>query len=109
MPRKQPLYPHIPKSRKQASSSPIGKPTREDVTVESWTERDRLGIWINEIRTDKTIAEWWDEEAREMFDEGFFKPAIFTRGGELIPALGGAPFIDSVLDYAESIGLLAKK
>jgi len=32
------------------------------------------GIWITDNRTGKTIAEWWDEDAREMFEQGFFKP-----------------------------------
>jgi len=83
----------------------VTKPTRYDVSVDSWVERDRIGIWITDLRTSKTIAEWWDDKARAMFDEGFFKPATFTRSGEL----GGREFIESVLDYAESVGLLAKE
>jgi len=80
-------------------------PTRYDVSVNSFVERDRLGIWIVDNRTDKTIAEWWDDDARQMFEDGFFKPATFTRSGEL----GGAAFIDSVLDYAEEMGWLTKE
>ena len=99
MPKKPPLYPHVPKSRRHSLET---KPTRDDVSVNSWQERDRLGIWITDNRTGKTIAEWWDDGARQMFEDGFFKPATFTRAGEL----GGPEFIDSVLDYAESIGLL---
>ena len=87
------------------SSEELSRPTRYDVSVDSWVERDRIGIWITDLRTSKTIAEWWDDEARAMFDEGFFKPATFTRSGEL----GGREFIESVLDYAESVGLLAKE
>jgi len=98
---KKPLYPHVPKSRK---SPPAAKPTRENVSVESWMERDRLGIWITDNRTGKTIAEWWDDNAREMFTDGFFKPAAFTRG----EGLSGPEFIDSVLDYAEETGILAE-
>ncbi len=79
--------------------------TRYDVSVSSFVERDRLGIWITDNRTDKTIAEWWDDDARQMFEDGFFKPATFTHSGEL----GGAAFIDSVLDYAEEMRLLAKE
>ncbi len=106
MSRKTPLYPHIPKSQMKKSEHYSGtKPTREDVSVNSWVERDRLGIWITDNRIDKTIIEWWDDAARQMFDDGFFKEATFTRSGEL----GGAPFINSVLDYAEENGFLAKE
>lgn len=80
------------------------KPTREDVSVDSWVERDRIGIWIKDKRTDKTLIEWWDENARQMFEDGFFKKGM-TKGGEII----GTQFVDSVLDYAESIGVLRKE
>lgn len=75
-----------PQTRKQ-------KVCRSDVSVDSWQERDRLGIWIIDRRTDKVIAEWWDDDARQMFEDGFFKP--------------GKQLSESVLDYAESMGLLA--
>jgi hypothetical protein len=79
------------------------KPTRDDVTVESWQERDRLGIWITDKHTDKTLAEWWDDEARQMFEEGFFKPGVPQHSSDK-PARA---FVESVLDYAESVGILA--
>jgi uncharacterized membrane protein (UPF0127 family) len=79
------------------------RPTRHDVTVEAWQERDRLGIWITDSRTGKTIAEWWDEDAREMFEQGFFKPGVPQRTTEK----PSRAFVDSVLDYAESVGFLA--
>jgi hypothetical protein len=68
-------------------------PTREDVRVEMWEERDRLHIGIQDKETGEYIASWWDDEAREMFEQGFFK-----RGPKLA---------ESVLDYAEEVGLLA--
>ena len=71
------------------------KPKRDDVSVDSWVERDRIGIWVTNRRTQKTVAQWWDEEAHAMFEAGFFKPATFTSSGEL----GGPEFINSVLDY----------
>ena len=80
------------------------KPYRSDVTVRSWQERDRLGIWITDKRTGKTIAEWWDEDAREMFEQGFFKPGVPQYSWEK----PGRDFVESVLDYAESVGMLAK-
>ncbi len=69
------------------------KVCRSDVSVESWQERDRLGIWITDRQTDRVIAEWWYGDARQMFEDGFFKP--------------GKQLSESVLDYAESVGLLA--
>jgi len=86
------------------SSSSAQKPRRDDVSVDSWAERDRIGIWVTDRKTNKTIAEWWDDDARQMFEDGFFKPATFTSSGEL----GGAQFIDSVLDYLEDVSILSK-
>jgi len=81
---------------------PARKPTRHDVAVHSWEERDRLGIWITDSGTDKTLAEWWDDDARQMFEDGFFKPGT-TRNQEIT----GKAFEESVLDYGEYIGILA--
>ena len=78
------------------------RPTRYDVSVDSWVERDRTGIWVTDKRTGKTIAEWWDEDAREMFEQGFFKPGEIRH-----QEITGRAFEESVLDYAESVGLLA--
>lgn len=61
--------------------------------VEVWEERDRLHIHL--LKGERTVAEWWDEDAREMFEDGFFK-----RGKELEA---------SVIEYATSIGLLGDK
>jgi len=80
------------------------KPTRGDVSVGSWQERDRLGIWITDLRTDKTLIEWWDNTAQQMFDDGFFKPGVPQHSWEK----QSAQFINSVLDYAEHIGKLRK-
>lgn len=82
----------------------LPKPTREDVSVGAWQERDRLGIWISDNRTGRTIAEWWDDEAREMFEQGLFKPGVPQYSWEK----PGPGFVASVLDYAESVGLLAR-
>lgn len=92
MPKKEPLYPHVSKSRKQSSGP---KPTREDVRVEVWEERDRLHIGIQNKETGEYLVSWWDDEARDMFKEGFFESG---RGLE-----------ESVLDYAEEMGILAKE
>lgn len=73
----------------------LGRVTREEVEVSSWEERDRLAVWVTDKRTGKAVAEWWDDDARQMFEDGFFKP--------------GKQLEDSVLDYAEWVGLLAKE
>jgi len=78
------------------------KPTRHDVEIGTWAERDRIGIWITDKHTDKAIAEWWDEDAREMFEQGFFKPGDIRH-----QAITGRAFEESVLEYAESVGILA--
>jgi uncharacterized membrane protein (UPF0127 family) len=83
-------------------TSTVKKPSRHDVEVVTWAERDRIGIWITDRRTDKVIAQWWDEDAREMFEQGWFKPGDIRH-----QAITGQAFEESVLDYAESVGLLA--
>lgn len=92
-------------SKASPGGTNMKKPTRYDVRVDSWQERDRLGIWVTDTRTDKTIAEWWDDNARQMFEDGFFKPGVPQYSWEKpSPA-----FVDSVLDYLEHTGVLAKE
>jgi rubrerythrin len=69
-------------------------PTRDQVRVEVWEERDRLHIGIQDKETGNYYADWWDEEARQMFEDGFFK--------------SGGGLENSVLEYAEDTGILAK-
>ena len=91
---KQPLFPHVPKGRQPAEKLPATKkPTRNDVRVEVWEERDRLHIGIQDRIHGNYYANWWDDEARQMFEDGFFK--------------SGKQLEESVLDYAESVGLIA--
>ena len=91
---KQPLYPHVPKSQMKKGGSPP-KPTRDDVRVEVWEERDRLHIGIQIKDTGDYYMSWWDDDARQMFKDGFFKRK---------PKLE-----ESVLAYAEEMGILARK
>jgi rubrerythrin len=71
------------------------KPTRDDVKVTVWEERDRLHIGIIDKATEQTsYGDWWDEDARQMFEDGFFS---HKHGLE-----------NSVLEYAEDMGILAK-
>src|SRR5487761_2034056 len=71
-------------------SKDTGKPTRDQVRVERWEERDRLHIGIQVKDTGEYVADWWDDEARQMFEDGFFK--------------SGMHFENSVLEYAEDMG-----
>jgi len=68
------------------------KVTRDDVRVEVWEERDRLHIGIQNKETGDYAASWWDDEAREMFEQGFFEREPRLR--------------ESVLKYAEDMGIL---
>ena len=84
-----------------AHTRPVKKPARHDIRVHSWKERDRLGIWITDPRTDKVLAQWWDDGARQMFEDGFFKPGMIRQ-----QTITGRDFEESVLAYAESVGIL---
>jgi hypothetical protein len=80
-----------------------GRPTRQDVSVDSWVERGRIGIWITDKRTGENLIEWWDEDAAQLFEDGFFRAGMIR--GQTIT---GREFEDSVLDYAEYIGILER-
>jgi uncharacterized membrane protein (UPF0127 family) len=81
---------------------PPGKPTRDDVTVGA---RQKLGVWITDKRTGVTLAEWTDRDARGLFEEGLLRGRIPVSAWEA----PDSDLVKSVLDYAESIGLLAKE
>lgn len=49
-------------------------PLIELFDVDMWAERDRLGIWVTNKERDKVVFEVWDDDARQLFDDGFFKP-----------------------------------
>lgn len=63
------------------------------IHVETWEERDRLHIAL--YKGDTLVAQWWDDDAREMFEDGFFK--------------SGKRLEQSVIEYAHEVGLLKKK
>lgn len=62
-----------PPTRRKPSGRMHRLPTASEVDVYVWEERDRLHIEARERATDRTIAEWWDEDARQMFEDGFFE------------------------------------
>ncbi len=83
------VLPPLPGVKKR-KKLPLRK--RGDVRVEVLEERDRLHIGIQDNKTGDYIASWWDDDARQMFEDGFFKSRRLK---------------ESVLDYAEEVGLLA--
>ncbi len=47
------------------------KRTLQDTEIRVWQERDRFHVQLVDKRTDKTLIEWWDEDAQEAIDDGF--------------------------------------
>ena len=47
------------------------KRTIADTTIRVWQERDRLHIELRDNGSDKTLIEWWDDDAREAIEDGF--------------------------------------
>lgn len=48
-------------------------PLTELFDVDIWAERDRLGIWVTDKQKNKVVFEVWDDDARQLFDDGFLK------------------------------------
>ena len=90
-------------------SSAVAKkklPTREDVIVTVMEERDRLHIGIVDKATEQiSYADWWDDDARQMFEDGFFKAGIVHHQ---LSQEADRKMTDSILEYAEDMGILAK-
>lgn len=61
-----------------------------DINVDVWEERDRLSIIL--YMGDETVAEWWDDDARQMIEDGFFK--------------SGPRLKHSVIRYAEEMEMI---
>lgn len=69
--------------------------------VEVWEERDRLHIALYATKGKHAaigagilVAEWWDDDARSMFEDGFFDARNLK---------------ESVIEYAASVGLVKFK
>ena len=63
-----------------------------EVIVTTWEERNRLHIAIEDVENDDILAEWWDDDARQMFEDGFFSSKDLE---------------GSVIDYAAQMGIPA--
>jgi len=78
------------------SESPVYELRSVTAWVDVHEERDRLSIILywgveGDPNASIEIAEWWDDDARQMFEDGFFE--------------SGDGLEDSVIEYAMSVGL----
>ena len=64
--------------------------TITDTEIAVWAERDRLHICLSRKSDDKTLVEWWDDEAREAIEDGFLdtRDVILGRLGNNPPQFG---------------------
>lgn len=76
--------------------------TIADTSISVWCERDRLHISIRQTDSGRTLGEWWDDDAREMFEDGFFKSGRpFGKVDERDPVLHA-----SVFEYLQHVGIV---
>lgn len=65
--------------------------TAGEVAIVTWSERDRSMVAIQDRATEAYLVEWWDEDAEQLFEDGFFKR--------------GRGFERSVVEYADHLGI----
>jgi predicted RNA-binding Zn-ribbon protein involved in translation (DUF1610 family) len=46
----------------------------EDTEIHTWFERDRSHVELRDKNTDKTLAQWWDEDVRGAVEDGYLNP-----------------------------------
>jgi hypothetical protein len=64
--------------------------------VDVWQERDRTSIVLFDA-DDVVVAEWWDDDAQQMFEDGFF---VSNKGARRLE--------QSVIEYAREMGIIPK-
>lgn len=74
-----------------------------EVGIETWFERDRAFVGIRDLETDEFLVEWWDDDVRELFEDGFF--VMDAPLGQ--PRLLGKRFRESVVKHAVQMGVKA--
>ena len=62
-----------------------------ETKIDTWFERDRAYVGLNNAETDETIIEWWDEDVAQAVEDGFLDPSDWH---------------GSALDYAKHLGIL---
>ena len=76
------------------------KPDLDDVILNTWEERDRLHVALylrkGEDDQGELVAEWWDGDCHQMFEDGFLKRS--GRPGKLSD--NDVELARSALDYA---------
>lgn len=60
-----------------------------EIRVDTWFERDRANVTV--YKNDKEIAEWWDDDVRELVEDGFLNPRDWE---------------GSAIEYCKHLGLL---
>jgi len=81
--------------------------TIDQTNLDVWAERDRVHIALrqedgSEFKDGPIIAQWWDEDAQQMFEDGFFSSDGVIMGRIINPR----PLHTSVFKYCETMGLL---
>ncbi len=72
-----------------------------ELDINCWAERDRQSIVVNDLATDRTVVEWWDESVSQMFENGFFKSGFDNHGN------CSREMQKSVIKYMDEVGLSA--
>jgi len=52
--------------------------TMQDTTLQTWFERDRAHVCLNDL-DGNTLIEWWDDDVSEAIDDGFLDPRDYHR------------------------------
>lgn len=79
----------------------------ERTHLDVWSERDRTHIALREVdgsefKDGPIIAQWWDEDAQQMFEDGFFSAKGMILGRLIDPR----PLHTSVYEYCRTHDLL---
>lgn len=88
-----------PRSTRSTGTTPA--PRRSECGVSVWAERDRLHIHVFHQDENTTVVDWWDDDARQMFEDGFFRT-----GRPFGIREDDARLRASVLDYCEARQLI---
>ena len=73
--------------------------TTPKYSVSVWEERDNINIYLTNVETDKVVASWIDDDARNMFESGYFEASR--------PGPGMSDRLEqSVFEYAKEMGMI---
>ncbi len=87
----------LPQSHSAVSALPI-----DDTRIDTWFERDRAHVALVDVRTDRPIVEWWDDEVSQAIEDGFLDGGAFILGRLTRPNR----LHESAYEFAANIGLL---